>query len=290
MSTTLPAVARATSPPRAASAAPELETLRPTLGRRRLPRPLTRLTGVVLAVALWQLLSSTRVITPDVLGSPWTVARDAGHLIANGELGDAIGVSLQRVAWGLLLGGLVGTVLALITGLSRIGEDVVDAPVQMLRTVPFAGIIPLLIVWLGVGETPKIALISLGVCFPLYINVLAGVRSTDPALLEAGRTLGLSRLGLVLHVVLPSALPNALVGVRIALGTSWLALVFAEQISATSGLGYLMSTAQELLQSDTIVVCLATYAVLGLLADLTVRSLERVLLRWQPRFLNGAGR
>jgi sulfonate transport system permease protein len=171
-----------------------------------------------------------------------------------------------------------------------VGEDLIDAPVQMLRTVPFAGLIPLLIVWLGVGETPKIALIALGVCFPLYINLLAGIRSADPGLLEVGRTLGLSRIGLVLHVVLPSALPNALVGVRIALGTSWLALVFAEQISATSGLGYLMSTAQELLQSDTIVVCLATYAVLGLLADLTVRGLERALLRWQPRFVIGTGR
>ena len=124
MSTTLPAVARAVSGPQAAEVPPELETLRPTLGRRRLPRPLTRLTGIVLVVAVWQLLCSTDVITPDVLGSPWTVARDAGHLIANGELGDAVGVSLQRVAWGLLLGGLVGTLLALITGLSRVGEDV----------------------------------------------------------------------------------------------------------------------------------------------------------------------
>ena len=289
MSTTLPLTSRARAQTRATPVL-ELEKLRPSSRRRRLPRPLTRMTGVVLAIAIWQLLAVTNVITPDVLGSPVTVARAAGKLIANGELPTAIGVSLQRVAWGLLFGGLAGTLLALITGLSRLGEDVVDGPVQMLRTVPFAGVIPLLIVWLGVGETPKIALISLGVCFPLYINVLAGIRTTDPALLEAGRTLGLSRLGLVLHVVLPSTLPNALVGVRIALGTSWLALVFAEQISATSGLGYLMSTAQELLQSDTIVVCLATYAVLGLLADLSVRGLERVLLRWQPRFLVGSGR
>lgn len=290
MSITLPASLRGAAASPAPGATIELERVRPSSRRRRLPRPLTRLTGVVLALALWQLLSSTGVIAADIVGSPLTVARAAGDLIADGELPTAIVVSLQRVAWGFLAGALAGTVLALISGLWRLGEDVVDGPVQMLRTVPFAGVIPLLIVWLGVGETPKITLIALGVSFPLYINVLAGIRTTDPALLDAGCTLGLSRFALIRHVVLPSALPNALVGVRIALGTSWLALVFAEQISATSGLGYLMMTAQELLQTDTIVVCLATYAMLGLLVDLLVRALERVLLRWQPRYLVGGAR
>ncbi len=265
-----------------------LERVRPASTRRSVPRPISRLAGVVLVLALWQYLCDSGVITPDVVGSPTHVAREAGHLISTGALPDAIGASVQRVLLGLLLGGSIALTLAVVSGVFRWGEDLVDAPVQMLRTVPLAGLVPLLIVWLGVGEAPKIVLIGLGAGFPLYINVLAGIRLVDPGLIEMGNTLGLSRRQLLRRIVLPAALPNALVGLRIALGTSWLALVFAEQISATSGLGYLMSTAQELLQTDTIVVCLVTYACLGLLADLIVRGLERRLLRWQPRFAGGA--
>ena len=265
-----------------------LERVRPASTRRSVPRPVSRLTGVVLVLGIWQFLCDSGVITPDVLGSPIHVARQAVHLIANGALPDAIGASVQRVLLGLVLGGGIAVALAVVSGVFRWGEDLVDAPVQMLRTVPLAGLVPLLIVWLGVGEVPKIVLIGLGAGFPLYINVLAGIRLVDPGLIEMGSTLGLSRRQTLRRIVLPAALPNVLVGLRIALGTSWLALVFAEQISATSGLGYLMSTAQELLQTDTIVVCLVTYACLGLLADLVVRGLERRLLRWQPRFAGGA--
>ena len=253
--------------------------------RRRPPRALTRLLGVAVAIAGWQVASSSGALSPSVVGSPRSVLRTAGHLLANGQLGSAIGASLQRVAWGVVIGVLVGVVLALVSGLSRLGADLVDAPVQMLRTVPFAGIIPLLIVWLGVGETPKIVLIALATTFPIYINLSGGIRSVDPGLLEAGRTLGLSRVGLVVHVVLPSSLPQFLIGLRLALGISWLALVFAEQISAVNGLGYLMTTAQELLQTNTIVVCLAVYGLLGLLVDALVRVLERVLLAWRPQAL-----
>jgi sulfonate transport system permease protein len=271
---------------------PIVPTERLGAGRRtrrlRAPRPLARLTGVVLALGVWQLLSTAGALSPTVVGSPATVARQAGHLLSTGELTSAVGTSLQRVALGAFAGLVVGTVLALVTGLSRIGENVIDAPVQMLRTVPFAGLIPLLIVWLGVGETPKVVVIALATSFPIYINVVAGLRGADPALVEAGRSLGLGRVGLTRHVLLPGALPQALVGLRIALGVSWLALVFAEQISATDGLGYLMSTAQELLQTDTIVVCLVVYALLGLTVDVIVRAMEGVLLSWRPTVAGGS--
>ncbi|HWK93408.1 MAG TPA: ABC transporter permease [Luteimicrobium sp.] len=272
-----------------ATAARELpvERLTSSADRRRrfrVPRAIARLSGVVVILAVWQLAAVTGRLPRTFLGSPVDVARAAGHLIADGELPAAIGTSLHRVLVGFALGLVVGVVLALVSGLSRIGEDLVDAPVQMLRTVPFAGIVPLLIIWLGVGELPKVVLIALGVTFPVYINLSAGIRQVDPGLVEAGRTLGLGRLGLVRHVVVGAALPQLLVGVRIALGVSWLALVFAEQISATSGIGYLMTSAQELLQTDTIVVCLVVYALLGLLADLVVRVLERVLLPWRQTF------
>ncbi|MET7897204.1 ABC transporter permease [Streptomyces mirabilis] len=269
----------------AQSAPPELVPIVPLSTRRtRVPRWLRRTSGPLLLLALWQLLSSTGVLTPDILASPGTIARVGGNLIADGSLPNAMGVSLQRVAVGLLLGTLVGTGLALVSGLFRIGEDLVDASVQMLRTVPFVGLIPLFIIWFGIGEAPKIAIITLGVSFPLYLNVYAGIRGVDSQLIEAGESLGLSRWGLVRHVVLPGALPGAMTGLRYSLGIAWLALVFAEQINADAGIGFLMVQARDFLRTDVIVVCLIVYAFLGLLADFVVRSLERLLLQWRPTF------
>jgi sulfonate transport system permease protein len=269
----------------AQSAPPELVPIVPLSTRHtRVPRWLRRTSGPLLLLALWQLLSSTGVLTSDILASPGTIARVGGRLVADGSLPNAMGVSLQRVAVGLLLGTLVGTGLALVSGLFRVGEDLVDASVQMLRTVPFVGLIPLFIIWFGIGEAPKIAIITLGVSFPLYLNVYAGIRGVDSQLIEAGESLGLSRWGLVRHVVLPGALPGAMTGLRYSLGIAWLALVFAEQINADAGIGFLMVQARDFLRTDVIVVCLIVYAFLGLLADFIVRSLERLLLQWRPTF------
>ncbi|MER5303849.1 ABC transporter permease [Streptomyces lasiicapitis] len=264
---------------------PELVALVPSSSRRaRVPRWLRRTTGPLLLLGLWQLLSATGALASDVLASPGTIARVAGDLIEDGSLTTAMGVSLQRVAIGLLLGTLVGTGLALVSGLFRIGEDLVDASVQMLRTVPFVGLIPLFIIWFGIGEAPKVAIITLGVSFPLYLNVYAGIRGVDSQLIEAGESLGLSRWGLVRHVILPGALPGAMTGLRYSLGIAWLALVFAEQINADAGIGFLMVQARDFLRTDVIVVCLIVYAFLGLLADFVVRTLERLLLQWRPTF------
>ncbi len=132
-----------------------------------------RTVGPLLLLAVWQVSSATGILHPDVLASPGTIARAGADLVADGTLPSAMGVSLQRVVAGLLLGGTIGTALALVSGLSRLGEDLVDATVQMLRTVPWVGLIPLFIIWLGIGEAPKVALIALGVAFHLYLNVYA---------------------------------------------------------------------------------------------------------------------
>ncbi|MCX5053471.1 MULTISPECIES: ABC transporter permease [unclassified Streptomyces] len=263
----------------------DLTPIVPASSRRtRVPRWLRRTSGPLLLLGLWQLLSATGALASNVLASPGRIAQVAGDLIGDGSLASAMGTSLQRVAFGLLLGTVVGTGLALVSGLFRIGEDLVDAPVQMLRTVPFVGLIPLFIIWFGIGEAPKVAIITLGVTFPLYLNVYAGIRGVDAQLIEAGESLGLSRWGLVRHVVLPGALPGALTGLRYSLGVAWLALVFAEQVNADSGIGFLMVQARDFLRTDVIVVCLIVYAFLGLLADFIVRSLERLLLQWRPTF------
>ncbi|WP_274912123.1 ABC transporter permease [Streptomyces sp. WZ-12] len=269
----------------ATGGAVELSRVVPVSARRcGVPRWVRRAVGPVGLVVLWQALSSGGALPADMLASPVDIARTAGGMVADGTLPSAMGVSLQRVVVGLVLGGVVGVALALVSGLSRLGEDLVDATVQMLRSIPWVGVIPLFIIWLGIGEAPKIALISVGVAFHLYLNVYAGIRGVDAQLVEAGTSLGLGRWGLIRHVVLPGALPGAMTGLRYSLATAWLALVFGEQVNADDGLGFLMNQAREFFRTDVIVVCLVVYAVLGLLADFLVRTLERLLLQWRPTF------
>lgn len=233
-------------------------------------------------VLLWQAASMAGLVSPRTLGSPGQILVAGWGLLASGELSWHLLVSLGRVATGLAIGLTIGAGLALVAGLSRLGEDIVDAPVQMLRTLPFLALVPLLILWFGIGETPKIALVAMGTAFPIYLNLFAGIRGAEPRLVEMGRVFGLDRRGLIRHVVLPGALPSALVGLRYSLGVAWLSLVVAEQVNAGAGIGYLINDARDFLRTDVILVCLLLYALLGLGADTLVRALERRALAWRP--------
>ncbi|SHE33378.1 sulfonate transport system permease protein [Lampropedia hyalina DSM 16112] len=213
------------------------------------------------------------------------MARTFLELLANGQLLESLQVSLWRVSVGFAIGLLVGVGLALFAGLWRVGENLVDAPMQMLRTMPWAGLVPLLIIWLGIDEAPKIALVAFAVAFPLYLNTFAGIRNVDKTLVEAARTLGLNRWNMVFQVILPGSLPSLLVGLRYSLGSAWLALVFAETVNSQSGLGYLITYAREVYRVDIVVLCLVIYALLGLGADLIVRLLEKGLLQWRQNFV-----
>ena len=252
-------------------------------GRRlRVPRGVERLAGVALLLAVWEVSGAAGWLRPDVLAAPSAVLTVGWDLARDGTMGEALWSSLQRVGWGIGVGIPLGAALALVAGLSRVGDDVVDANVQMLRFVPILGLQPLLIVWLGVGETTKVTMIVLGVAFPIYVNTYAAVRAIDPRHLELARVLGLGQVERLRRIVLPGARAGFLVGLRMAAAVAWLLLVFAEQINASSGLGYLMVRAQTFFQTDVIVVCLVIYAVLGLASDGLVRALERRWLRWQP--------
>jgi sulfonate transport system permease protein len=264
---------------------PAVARVQPTSTRRRtLPRPIRRFTGPIVLLAIWQLLSSSGLLPEDTLAGPATIATTAFNLTQSGELPIAMFVSLGRALAGILFGGLAGVGLAVLAGLFRVGEDMVDAPMQMLRAVPVFGLIPLLIIWFGIGESTKIIMVALAVAFPLYLNIYAGIRNVDNTLVEAAQTLGLSRAQQVWHVVLPATLPNAMVGLRQSLSVSWLALVFAETVNADAGLGFLLNSGREFYLTDQIVVCLIVYALLGLAVDFLVRLLERVLLAWRPAF------
>ncbi|WP_236796094.1 ABC transporter permease [Amycolatopsis sp. GM8] len=266
--------------------APALRELALTGERRvvHLPRWLRRAAVIVVLFGVWQLVSVLGWLPEQTLSSPAQVVTAAGGMISSGELGEAMLTSIGRVGLGLGFGIPAGLLLALVSGLFRAGEDLVDSPMQMLRTLPFLGITPLFILWFGVGDTPKIALVFLGVCFPVYINTFVGIRNVDGKLVEAARTFDPGRWRLTWSVIVPGALPNILVGIRLALGTAWLALVVGEQINADGGIGYLMLNAQNNLETDRIVVCLVIYALLGLLSDAIVRVLERVLLSWRQSF------
>lgn len=241
-----------------------------------------RLIGVALLVAVWELASLLGWIRPEELAGPGSVLTSGAHMIANGTLPLALWASLQRVFWGLSIGVPLGAALALAAGFSRVGERLIDGNVQVLRFVPIIGLESLFVLWLGVGETAKISMITLGVVFPIYINTFAAIRSIDPCYAELADVIGLTRWARIRRIVVPAALPGFLVGLRLAMAVAWLLLVFAEQINATSGLGYLIVQAQTYFQSNVIVVCLACYAILGLLTDVFVRTLESLLLRWQP--------
>ena len=247
-----------------------------SLGRAR------RFVVPLLLVLAWQAAAQSGLISTRLLAPPSAILAAAWTLTASGELGHHLLVSLQRVGIGLAIAIVLGTGLGLLSGLSRRGEDAIDATLQMLRALPFLALVPLLILWLGIGEATKITLVALGATFPIYLTLFGGIRGTDPKLLEAGRVLGLSSAARIRHIVLPSALPQALVGLRYALGTAWLSLVVGEQINATAGIGFLVMDAREFLRTDIIVVGLMVYALLGLGADQLVRVLERHALAWRP--------
>lgn len=254
----------------------------PRTRRRRLP-DLRRWISPVALIVLWQVSSATGVLPPDKLSSPWTVLQSGVEVARTGELGAAFTVSLGRVAVGFLVGASIAVALGIAAGLSKWGEVLIDPPVQMLRTLPFLGLIPLFILWFGIGEEPKIALVALGVAFPLYLNVHSGIRNSDDQLIEATTALGYTKTERLWHVILPGAIPQTLVGLRLSLGTAWLALIVGETVNADAGLGYLITNAREFLRTDVVVVGLVVYAVLGLATDFLVRLLERRALRWRAR-------
>jgi sulfonate transport system permease protein len=218
------------------------------------------------------------------LPRPEVVAATVWRLFESGEMLRHSWISLQRALGGLLLGGSVGLGLGLLNGYWRLAERLTDTSVQMVRNIPHLALMPLTILWFGLGEESKVFLVALGVLFPLYVNTFHGVRSIDPGLLEMGNLYGLTRSGVFRHVVLPGALPSILVGLRYALGTMWLTLIVAETLGADAGIGYLAMNAREFMQTDVVLVSIVLYALLGKLADSTARLLERRWVGWDPRY------
>ena len=258
------------------------------------PARTRRLTGyraipLLVLVGLWQLASSTGLLPASKLASPASIVHTAYNLITTnsptyGTLQGSLLASFERWAIGFALGVAIGVLLAVLTGLSRVGEVVADPILQALRSVPLLGLIPLFIVWFGIGELPKVLFVMLSALFPVYLNTFAGIRGVDSKLGELGQVLGLRRSEMIRQIVLPGALPAALTGLQLSVIASMLALVVGEQINATSGLGFMITQAQQFLNNSVIMVALIVYAILGLLLNGAVRLLERKALAWRRDF------
>lgn len=253
--------------------------------RRRLgpgrPIPYGRAIGPLLLIAIWAIASATGVLDPRLLSAPWTIVGTTGDLIASGDLQAHILASLRRAALGFLIGGAAGTALAIIAGVSRIGEAIIDGPIQIKRAIPTIGLIPLLILWLGIGETFKVVIIALAAAIYMYVQVFAGLTGIDHRYVELAEVQNYTRWEFLRHVVFPGALPGFFVGLRLSVTFSWLILITVEQINALSGVGYMMSQAQLYAQTDVIVVGLLVYGVFGFASDTLIRLLERRVLSWR---------
>ena len=265
---------------------------RRSVSRRWSARRLLLLSWVVpfMVVVIWELSARFGGLSPYILPAPSKVLATAWKLASHGTLLNDLTVSLTRAVIGFAIGGGVGFVLGTIAGFSPVANAVIDRTIQMIRAIPFLALLPLVIVWFGVGEAEKIFLVSLGVSFPIYINTMLGIRQVDPNLVELGHVQGLGSWQLIWRIILPGALPSILTGVRYSLATAWLALVVAETIGADSGIGFLAMDAREFLRTDVIVLTIVIYALIGVAADAIARLLERRFLAWHPNYVGGAQR
>ncbi|MGY5049169.1 ABC transporter permease [Streptomyces sp. 900105755] len=261
------------------------EEVRQVRPRRRLSPgrrlPAARLAGPLVVLAAWAIASAAGRLDPGAIPAPWTVLDTAVHLWTAGTLRTDILTSVERAGYGFAIGLTAGVLLALASGLTRTGEALIDGTVQINRAIPTLGLIPLFILWLGIGETFKIAIIAIVVYIPVYLNTHAALSAIDSRYVELAEVLDLSRFRFIREVVIPGALPGFFVGLRLGVTGSWLGLVVLEQINATSGLGYMMFQAQNYGRSDIILVGLLIYGVFGLVSDSVVRLIERRVLSWR---------
>jgi len=258
-----------------------VSSARPAVPAGRAGRPHPALGWVLPALALlaFEVLVGSGVLAAHLFPAPSEIVRTLFDL--GSGLASHIGVSIARVAGGFAIGASLAVVAAVVVGLDRRAEALLDPTFQALRAVPSLAWVPLLLLWLGIDETPKITLIAIGAFFPVYLNLLSGLRNVDRKLVELGEVYGLSRSALVRRILLPASLPSLYTGLRVGLSLAWMFLVAAELIAATRGLGYLLTDGRETSRPDIVLAAILLLAVLGKLSDSVLKSLERRALAWR---------
>ncbi|MBJ6360538.1 ABC transporter permease subunit [Paenibacillus sp. GCM10012307] len=244
----------------------------------------------VLVLILWQIASMGGGPKAALTPSPFKVLQTFLKMVESGELLRHTLISTNRAVSGFLVGGAIGLILGLVNGLWSLAERLTDSSVQMVRNIPHLALIPLILIWFGIGEESKLVMVSLGVFFPIYLNTFHGIRSIDPGLIEMGRVYGLKGFALYRNVLFPGALASILVGVRYSLGIMWLTLIVAETVSAKSGIGYMSMNAREYMQMEVIILSILIYALLGKLSDSLAKLAERQFLKWHPNYRKSAAK
>lgn len=233
---------------------------------------------------LWQIFGSLGIVSQTLLPTPYSIWQAFYELLISGELYTHVKISIWRAAVGFLIGGSLGLGLGLLVGLFRKFEQTVDPSVQMLRTIPHLAITPLFILWFGFGEFSKVLLIAKGAFFPLYVQTFLGIRNVDSKLFDVARVLEFSKFKQITKLVLPAALPNILLGLRLSIGVAWLGLVVAELMGSSEGVGYLILDARQFSQTAIVFVGIIIFAFVGKGSDSLVRVLEKKLLKWRDSF------
>lgn len=232
----------------------------------------------------WQYVSGTGIVDAMMFPAPSSIIKEFYEMIVSGELFRHLEISVLRALLGFLLGGSLGLIFGLTVGMFSKVEEIVDPTVQMIRTVPLLAITPLFILWFGFGETSKILLIALGAFFPLYVNTFLGVRNVDSKLFDVARVLEFKKVNQMIRLVLPAAMPNVLLGLRLSISIAWLVLVVAELMGADRGIGYLIQDARSFMRTEVVFIGIILFAAVGKLTDSLVRVLERRLLKWRDSY------
>ena len=242
------------------------------------------LIGLLIPIGLmvaWELAVGAGMVGGRLMPPPSRLFHTAWVLTRSGELQTHILATLTRVLLGFAIGALAGTLLGMLNGASPVAARLLDPSIQALRSVPSIAWVPLFILWLGIFETSKLALIALGVFFPVYLGILSAIQSVDRKLIEVGRVFGLNRTGIALRITWPAVMPVWIASLRTGLGLGFMFVVAAELMGASEGLGYLLLDGQQMGRADSILVAMIVFALLGKAADSLLVALSRPVLRWQ---------
>jgi ABC-type nitrate/sulfonate/bicarbonate transport system permease component len=241
---------------------------------------LVRIASIFGFFLIWEGITLIGIFSPVLLPSPVAVLEAAKDMLVTGILIPNIAASLKRVFVGFMLAVSIAVPLGIVCGWYRTLLDICDPIIELFRPIPVLALLPLAILWFGIGESSKIFLITYGSFFPIFINTLAGVRFVDPIYIQAGESLGATKLQIFYRVILMAALPNIFTGLRLGIGFAFLTIVAAEMIASDRGLGYLIVDTQLTFQTDRTLVATLMFGILGYLLSTLLLQLERRMLRW----------